>query len=608
MDLAGYRPDEGKNPDAPSNRTRLPDGGPDQGDEDKFGAIDKPVTEQWSYHAVANVLRAHSLVRSFPEIDAEKTAVTGISWGGYLTCIVAGVDNRFKAAVPVYGCGFLHEDSAWLPKFDNMSPEQRQKWITLWDPSKYLPAVSMPILFVNGTNDFAYPLDSYMKSYDAVPGTKQIRVTVNMPHGHPPGWAPQEIGLFIDQQLIGGKALPVVSDPKIDADKRRSQITTSTKLAEASLHFTTDVGPINKRDWQSKPATLDGENVVADKPPADATAWFFTVKDDRGAITSSRVMLEPAERSQSSAAIRAKLQSREPLRIVCFGDSVTGLYYHTGGQRAYTDMIGIALKKAHPNIILKMKNAGVSGNTTADGLARIDDDVLGPWPTLVTVMFGLNDMARGDANQYRNNLKSIIDKCRGQGTEVLLCTPNNVITTAGRPAGNTANSFASIVREVGREKNVPVCDVYRGMEAIRRRDPQGWRLLMSDEIHPNMDGHKRMAELMAHAISGRTVSLADVPPPPPKFARSLTRIRRELKVLAMPPFDKMIEPAIKKLSPNATAQSHDMGRRRKVAAAVGTGCPGPRAAVQARPRRHRRAAPCKGRFDRSRSSTATRGS
>ena len=45
---------------------------------------------------------------------------------------------------------------------------------------------------------------------------------------------------------------------------------------------------------------------------------------------------------------RAALESSQPLKIVCFGDSVTGVYYHTGGRRAYTDMLGIALKKAYP--------------------------------------------------------------------------------------------------------------------------------------------------------------------------------------------------------------------------------------------------------------------
>ena len=91
------------------------------------------------------------------------------SWGGYLTCILAGIDHRFKVAVPVYGCGFLHEDSYWKePILDKMSLELRERWVRCFDPSRYLPGVRCPILFLNGTNDFAYPLDSYRKCFDLV--------------------------------------------------------------------------------------------------------------------------------------------------------------------------------------------------------------------------------------------------------------------------------------------------------------------------------------------------------------------------------------------------------------------------------------------------------
>ena len=295
MDLAGHRPMEGKDPHNRTNRTRLPDGGPNQTDAEKFFSIAQPPSEQWPYHAVASVLKAHSLILSFPEVDPDRTAVTGISWGGYLTSIVAGVDSRFKAAVPVYGCGFLHENSVWLPQFAKMKPEERERWITLWDPSRYLPAVSMPILFMNGTNDAAYPLDSYMKSFDAVPGTKQIRVTINMPHGHPPGWAPQEIGLFIDHYLRGGEPLPSVGEPKTGKGIVQLSCTSPAKIKEAALHFTTDTTAINKRAWQTKPAKVEGEAITAESPPADATAWFVTVTDERGAIVSSRVVIAARE-------------------------------------------------------------------------------------------------------------------------------------------------------------------------------------------------------------------------------------------------------------------------------------------------------------------------
>jgi cephalosporin-C deacetylase-like acetyl esterase len=291
MDLAGYRPNEGQNAHQPANRTRLPDGGPNQGDDEKFGSIDKPPTEQWSYHAVAAAIRAHSLIRSFPEVDAQRTAVTGISWGGYLTCIVAGLDSRFKAAVPVYGCGFLHDNSAWLSRFEKMSPEQRQRWVTLWDPSRYLPAISMPILFVNGTNDFAYPLDSYMKSFNAVPGTKQLRVSVNLPHGHPPGWAPTEIGLFIDHQLGRGSALPKLAEPRVENSRVQIAVKADTKLKQAALHYTTDGAAINKRNWKTITATINGDDISVEAAPAEATVWFITVTDERDALVSSRIMI-----------------------------------------------------------------------------------------------------------------------------------------------------------------------------------------------------------------------------------------------------------------------------------------------------------------------------
>jgi hypothetical protein len=37
-----------------------------------------------------------------------------------------------------------------------------------------------------------------------------------------------------------------------------------------------------------------------------------------------------------------------PVRIVCFGDSITGVYYHSGGRRAWCDLLGIGLQQAYP--------------------------------------------------------------------------------------------------------------------------------------------------------------------------------------------------------------------------------------------------------------------
>lgn len=289
MDLAGHG----------EERKRLPDGGPNQDDVSRFGKHD--VKDVWSYHAVAAVIRGHSLLRSLPSVDPDRIGVTGISWGGYLTCIVAGLDDRFKVAVPVYGCGFIHENSAWIPTFNKMPDDWRRTWVENFDPSVYVGQAKMPMLFVNGTNDFAYPLDSYQKTYRLVKN-RNLCVTVNMPHSHPAGWAPKEIGLFADQHLKKGKALFRFDDPDARIEQKdgevRVAIIQTHDIKSVSLHSTTDTkGPWQKRKWESRPFKVMVGNATdffqADLPKERPLVYFMTATDDRGAVVSTEhVILE----------------------------------------------------------------------------------------------------------------------------------------------------------------------------------------------------------------------------------------------------------------------------------------------------------------------------
>ena len=272
-----------------------------------------------------------------------------------------------------------------------------------------------------------------------------------------------------------------------------------------------------------------------------------------GAVFLARVIAEAEETPPATPQTAELLRTgREAVRIVCFGDSVTGVYYHTGSRRAYTDMLGIGVERVFPRSDVTLFNAGISGNTTSDGLARIDRDVLEHKPTLVTVMFGLNDMTRVPLEDYRANLETIVEKCRRVGAEVVLCTPNAVIDTAGRPTAKLIE-YCDVVRAVGRDKDVPVCDCYQTEDEWRDQNPRGWRLTMSDEIHPNMDGHQRIAEQLTRTITGRTVSLADVGPPVPPLPRTSRKLQagEAVTVLAMTPLDDLIAEAVGEVLPDA---------------------------------------------------------
>lgn len=290
MDTAGQGPNDG------TKRVRLPDGGPAQDDESKFREFTlDTVREMWTYHAVAAVVRGHSLLASRPEVDKDRVGITGISWGGYLTCIVTGIDDRLKVSVPVYGCGFLGHNSFWFARFKNMmTPARRNLWLEQFDPSNYLGGATCPMLFVNGTNDFAYPLDSYQKSYRLPKGPVTLCVRVRMPHGHPQGWAPKEIGLFVDSVLKEGVPLPKIGTIEFVDGLATAKFTSRTEIKTGELHYAVDRGAWQEREWKSIAATVERGTVRAHVPHARPLVYYLTITDDRGALVSTpHAVLEP---------------------------------------------------------------------------------------------------------------------------------------------------------------------------------------------------------------------------------------------------------------------------------------------------------------------------
>ena len=248
---------------------------------------------------------------------------------------------------------------------------------------------------------------------------------------------------------------------------------------------------------------------------------------------------------------------KRAVRIVCFGDSITGVYYHTGARRAWADMLGIALQRAYPRAKVQMINAGVSGHTTVYGLRRIKRDVLDKQPDLVVVMFGMNDVVHFPLAKYSGNLRKIVNQCRGVGAEVVLCTPNSIYPDAAprRPVKRLAE-FAAAAREVAKQLSVPLADCYASYEQLRAEDPLAWQLLMSETIHPNLQGHKRFAELITTVISGRRVSLADVGVMEPCIPHALARLAKgePIKVVAMEPYDEIITRVFAKLGAKSDIQ------------------------------------------------------
>jgi len=167
--------------------------------------------------------------------------------------------------------------------------------------------------------------------------------------------------------------------------------------------------------------------------------------------------------------------------IVALGDSLTaGL--GVGADEAYPALLQARLRRE--GFEYRVVNAGVSGDTSAGGLRRIDW-ALRLSPAVVIVALGANDGLRGQPPEtLRDNLTRIIERARAAGARVLLAgmrVPPNY-------GDDYARAFAGVYPAVAKATGVPLAPFL--LDGVAGNP----RLNQADGIHPTAEGQRRIAE------------------------------------------------------------------------------------------------------------------
>jgi len=187
---------------------------------------------------------------------------------------------------------------------------------------------------------------------------------------------------------------------------------------------------------------------------------------------------------------RLDLEAGADATIVCFGDSITAGY---AVRRGFPSFWREALRQRFPDAEIEMINSGISGDTSQDGLARLDWAVLSYEPDLVTINFGINDCVLGlDLEEFEMNLVEMVRRIRaGPNSEVLLLSSQPLQTP---PYDRMVRDYYQAVERVAREMDVGFVDVYG---AWMRRVLSGTSLgslILSGLDHPNEAGYQIIAE------------------------------------------------------------------------------------------------------------------
>lgn len=208
---------------------------------------------------VANMVLAHSLLRSFPEVNADRTVFVGLSWGSWYGTCVAAVDDRFKGCVEIY-CGDL---KTHCPGADQLVFGQ------------FLPAAKIPMWWAVSTNDRNVTPATSQAGFDACARFAGVAIVNDLPHSHV-GFRLPSVQRMARHFTGGAKPLPRLVDARIVGGVVSARLADPGEgVDRAVMGYTLSSDPVTwKREWRYRPAKIDGDRVSAALPEGTVQCYL----------------------------------------------------------------------------------------------------------------------------------------------------------------------------------------------------------------------------------------------------------------------------------------------------------------------------------------------
>jgi lysophospholipase L1-like esterase len=216
----------------------------------------------------------------------------------------------------------------------------------------------------------------------------------------------------------------------------------------------------------------------------------------------------PAQSPQTEylKATQAKLAGGEAVKIVAFGDSITAGGEATRPELVFWGRWAGALQRQYPRARITAINGATGGDTTRQGLARLQAKVIAENPDLVLIGFGMNDNNKNSVPlpEFERNLREMIVRIRAAtAAEVVLFSafPPNPKWKFGSPR---MADYAAATGRAARETACAYADVFDNWQTLAaRKKPED--MLGNNINHPNDFGHWIYYRVLAELSLGGQV-------------------------------------------------------------------------------------------------------
>ncbi|MDQ1256851.1 MAG: hydro protein, partial [Candidatus Hydrogenedentes bacterium] len=229
--------------------------------------------------------------------------------------------------------------------------------------------------------------------------------------------------------------------------------------------------------------------------PGFGNAAFFVYVDYE--TRNGRPFAEPRNQDDLLPRTLDKLRAGGPFKVIAYGDSITAGGDASEEHLRFQNRWVAELAAQFPKAVIELENGATGGDSTIQGLARLDEKVLTRNPDLVLVGFGMNDHNIGclEPGAFRQNLVTIVQRIReATGAEVILYsafTPN----PDWKFGTHRMAQHAAATRQAAADLSCAYADVFSvWTKVLERKDLSS--LLGNNINHPNDFGHALYLEAL----------------------------------------------------------------------------------------------------------------
>jgi dienelactone hydrolase len=244
-------------------------------------------------------IEAFNLLRAQPDVDADKMGITGYSWGGYSTTMLAGLlGNKVKAAYAYWGCGFYDKGSFWKDRIAKLQDTIREKWLTYLDAGRRAPEMKANYFVEAASNDTYFWPEAVSATLQAIPGAKNHVWGPNVNHKEVSTSIPMQ-ELYFDYYLKGiGSPFGGIEISKVKLRKDTTEkVTMKLKMPvgitvqSVKLYYSEPDVKWQTRVWKPLDAERKNEHTYSVIIPADLVSkhvnFYAYLTDSRNVVTSS---------------------------------------------------------------------------------------------------------------------------------------------------------------------------------------------------------------------------------------------------------------------------------------------------------------------------------